>query len=946
MKKAFLSLLASISVLSSLMLFNLDSARGQWTKVNSAPNASTCLLLTDGSVMCQNGEQSKSWRRLTPDQNGQYATGTWTNLADLPQPNPVPPGYGPLYYASGVLANGKVFVIGGEYNNGYLGCATPTPNNCPTTTGYIFDPVANSWAGPIAVPAGYGGSDNQSIVMQDGTVLIADVNSGNIYQLDPVALTLTLVNATGKLDGNDEEGWVGLPNGSFLTVDANNTANVSSGGGTAWEIYDPTTKNWTSPGYTPVNLVDINSAGKGSSEVGPAVLRPDGTLIHFGGNPSGQTATYSLTTQGWTQAATFPLNSSNKQLTVADGPAAALPGGNVLVEASPGVVGGVFGTGGQFFEFTLGGVLNDVTAGGPSVSSEAAYKGRMVLLPTGDVLYTHGSGDVYLYNNGATPQDPWRPFLISSPNVLGLGVTYPISGWQFNGVTMGGSYGDDAQTATNYPLVRITNNATHHVFYARTHDHSRMGVEAVGDPAIVTTNFDVSPGTELGPSTLVVIANGIPSLPLGVTVEPASALAFAAGSATSSDFNDPAVVSAVLTGSAVPLAGKTVTFVLGAGAGAPTCSGVTDGTGFASCSITPNQAAGPQTLTATFASDASFAGSSATSGFTVTHEESAVAFTLASGTTADFDDAVQLQAQLTTDGVPLASRNVVFVLGSGGSAPTCSAVTDGSGNATCSLTPNQAAGTVSLSASFAGDAYYVSSSATTSFTVTKEQDTLQFTASSATVIANGHPANLQAKLLEDGVTAIAGRTVTFTLGSGGSAQACTGTTDGTGTASCSLIANQPVLGPLTVTANFAGDGYYLPSTVSEPVIVFAFLNSGSMIVGNLNAGTGNAVEYWGASWATVNTPSGGPAPNAFKGFASAAPQACVGGWTSGTGNSPGPPSGVPSYMGVIASSMVGQAGSIISGSAPMIVVVRTDPGYGPSPGHAGTGTVVAVYCHP
>jgi hypothetical protein len=27
-----------------------------------------------------------------------------------------------------------------------------------------------------------------------------------------------------------------------------------------------------------------------------------------------------------------------------------------------------------------------------------------------------------------------------------------------------------------------------------------------------------------------------------------------------------------------------------------------------------------------------------------------------------------------------------------------------------------------------------------------------------------------------------------------------------------------------------------------------------------------------------------------------------------------------------------------------IVVVRTDPGYGPSPGHAGTGTIVATFC--
>jgi hypothetical protein len=328
----------------------------------------------------------------------------------------------------------------------------------------------------------------------------------------------------------------------------------------------------------------------------------------------------------------------------------------------------------------------------------------------------------------------------------------------------------------------------------------------------------------------------------------------------------------------------------------------------------------------------------------VTHEEAAIAFTAASATTSDYDDAATVQAQLTTDGNPLASKTVTFVLGSGGSAPTCSATTDGSGIATCSLTPNQAAGPYTLTTSFAGDGFYVPASAATAFTVTKEEDTVTFTATSPTVIANGHSTTFAAVLKEDGVTPIAGRTVSITLGTGGSAQTCSGTTDGTGTASCTILVNQP-LGPNTVAANFAGDPFYLSSTASEPVILFAFLAQGSMIVGNLNATPGTQVEFWGAQWAGTNSLSGGPAPDAFKGFAGTAPQSCGGGWSSGTGNSPGPPSSVPSYMGVIASSTVGQSGSTITGNVPAIIVVKTSPGYGTSPGHAGTGTVVAVFCH-
>jgi hypothetical protein len=212
------------------------------------------------------------------------------------------------------------------------------------------------------------------------------------------------------------------------------------------------------------------------------------------------------------------------------------------------------------------------------------------------------------------------------------------------------------------------------------------------------------------------------------------------------------------------------------------------------------------------------------------------------------------------------------------------------------------------------------------------------------VIANGHPTTFSATLKEDGVTAIAGRSVTITLGTGSTAQTCTGTTDATGTASCSITPSQP-LGPNTVAAAFAGDAFYLASSASESVISFAFLSSGSMVIGNLDAVVGTKVDFWGAQWAKDNMLTGGPPPDAFKGFAETAPQSCGGSWISDPGNSSGPPASVPSYMGVIASSSVAQSGSTIAGNDPIIVVVKTNPGYGPDPGNRGTGSVVALFCH-
>ena len=55
------------------------------------------------------------------------------------------------------------------------------------------------------------------------------------------------------------------------------------------------------------------------------------------------------------------------------------------------------------------------------------------------------------------------------------------------------------------------------MFYARTHDHSTMGV-ATGT-ATVSTNFDVPGLIETGASTLQVVANGIPSAAVAITVE-------------------------------------------------------------------------------------------------------------------------------------------------------------------------------------------------------------------------------------------------------------------------------------------------------------------------------------------------------------------------------------------------------------------------------------------
>jgi hypothetical protein len=455
------------------------------------------ILLTDGSVMlADNGCQD--WWKLTPDAFGSYVNGTWTQLASLPA------GYSPLYHSSAVLADGRVIIEGGEYN--FL---QPTW----TSLGAIYDPVANTWT-PMSPPSfftGFGShpqtiGDAQGVVLFDGTYMQANCCTDQTALLDPRTLTWR-ATGSGKFDINDEEGWTLLPNRKVLTVDAYVTAYDNKG--TNSEIYNPATGSWTSAGSTIVQLWDSAKGCGGmhhaSFEVGPAVLRPDGTVFYTGSNAcgAGHTAIYNSNTGVWTAGPDFP-----DSLDIADGPAALEPNGKVLMMTSPTI----FNTPATFFEWDGANLTESSPA--PNAPNDSSFYGNFLILPTGQILFTDFFF-VSVYNPGGTYNPAWAPSIASAPSAVSPGGSYLISGYRFNGLSQGAAYGDDQQAATNYPLVRITNNRTGHVFYSRTHDHSSM---AVASSDLVSTHFEVPAAQEHGPSQLVVVTNGIPSAPVAVQV--------------------------------------------------------------------------------------------------------------------------------------------------------------------------------------------------------------------------------------------------------------------------------------------------------------------------------------------------------------------------------------------------------------------------------------------
>ena len=465
-----------------------------WTPLVSQPAfaASNPLLLTDGTVIAHNA-CAVDWWRLTPNSAGSYINGSWSPIA------PLPAGYEPLYFSSAVLADGRVIVEGGEYNS-----CTPVWSNL----GAIYDPLTDSWTS-VNPPSGWKTiGDAQGVVLADGTYMLANCCTTETALFDAKKLTWTPTGA-GKFDLNDEEGWTLLPNGSVLTVDA--YVRSYDVNGTSSEIYDPASGTWRNAGSTIVQLWDsYPSLSRASYEVGPAVLRPDGTVFATGatGHGSGHTSIYDTHSGTWTPGPDFPTG-----LDVSDGPAALLPNGNVLVETSPGI----FRKGAEFFEWD--GTSLIPVPGPPPAKGESSYLGNMLVLPTGEILWTDISGNAYVYSSSGSPNPAWAPRIqASGPSLTNVsrGKTYRLSGFNFNGFSQGAAYGDDAQAATNYPLVRITNRATGHVFYARTHDHSTMAVAYTG---LASTQYDVPAGMETGLADLVVVTNGIPSAPISVNVQ-------------------------------------------------------------------------------------------------------------------------------------------------------------------------------------------------------------------------------------------------------------------------------------------------------------------------------------------------------------------------------------------------------------------------------------------
>jgi Kelch motif protein len=248
-------------ILGFLLLFPRGSVAASWTRLtNPAPGgAGVMLQLTDGTIMIQNGS-TENWMRLTPDIHGSYSNGVWTA-------NPINAmSFARLYFASQVLPDGRVWILGGEYTGPFQ-----DPNIAPS--GEIWDPVTNSWSAIAPYPNQPGGCGRVTVTSNASITAGSNVITG-IYSTDRFQVGWTI---TGP----------GIPAGAIVTsVDSLTQVHISQN---------------ASATFFSVRLV-FNGAAAACFGDDPSILVPGGNIL-AGNIFNRSTYTYSIAGNAWSFAA-------------------------------------------------------------------------------------------------------------------------------------------------------------------------------------------------------------------------------------------------------------------------------------------------------------------------------------------------------------------------------------------------------------------------------------------------------------------------------------------------------------------------------------------------------------------------------------------------------------------------------------------------------------------
>lgn len=406
-------------------------------------------------------------------------------------------------------------------------------------TSFLFNTATGTWK-PAAKRV-YGSSGEQGWVrLQNGSVLTYDVYESVFEGKGFAEIYSPATNEWSSISPADDTATGTLPNlsdnasyeiGPVLRLLDGRIFQVGANGLTA--LYNPAKNSWAAG---PSVHGDLNGHSVlFTADDAPGAILPSGHVVFAADaglpiNSTGTTTAGSMAITGIPTSAIqlmqvyWPVSGNGipggAYITAVDVPAhqvtinatAATSNSNEAI-----VFGGAYSNPTQLFDFNP--ATNAVSPLSPAIPdgnlpSTSSYVTRMLMLPTGQLLFVDGSQQLWVYTPTTTSNAAYQPKVTKVVKTAAR--TYKLTGTQITGQSAGVSYGDDVQSDENYPIVRLVNSANK-VFYARTTNWSTVEV-ATGSKAESVT-FTIPTSTPLGSYKLILSAAGLQSAPVAVSLK-------------------------------------------------------------------------------------------------------------------------------------------------------------------------------------------------------------------------------------------------------------------------------------------------------------------------------------------------------------------------------------------------------------------------------------------
>src|SRR5262249_38425354 len=117
--------------------------------------------------------------------------------------------------------------------------------------------------------------------------------------------------------------------------------------------------------------------------------------------------------------------------------------------------GGIFSTPTEIFDFNpTTNTISQVSPAlpDPNLTAEPSFPMRMLVLPTGQVLFNDSSRRLFVFTPAGSANPALRPSITGV--TYGGGGVFTLGGKQLNGQSAGSDYGDDVESDENFPIVR------------------------------------------------------------------------------------------------------------------------------------------------------------------------------------------------------------------------------------------------------------------------------------------------------------------------------------------------------------------------------------------------------------------------------------------------------------------------------------------------------------